>query len=95
MKPIITVDQDALRRQNIIKKVTTSVLAELNRVYQVETSTSFTDVVVRFKSSTGLEKKKDQKDKRKERSNNKRNSQKRSMTTSLRRLPSQCSQNAS
>ena len=63
-KPIITVDQDALRRQNI-KKVTTSVLTELNCVYEVETSTSFTDAVVRNKSS-GLEKKKDAKDKKKD-----------------------------
>ncbi len=53
-----------MQRQGI-KKFTTGVLTELNRVYEVEASTSFTDVLVRTKSS-GLEKKKGHKDKKKE-----------------------------
>ena len=48
-----------------VKQFTNSVLAELNRVYEDEASTSFTDSLVRTKSS-GLEKK-SKKDKRKER----------------------------
>ncbi len=63
-KPIVTVDQDALQRLGV-KKFTTGVLTELNRVYETAASTSFTDALVRTNSS-GLEKKKSQKDKRKE-----------------------------
>ena len=48
-----------------VKRFTNSVIAELNRVYEDEASTSFTDSLVRTKSS-GLEKK-SKKDKRKER----------------------------
>ena len=41
----------------ISKKFTAGVLTELNRVYEVEASTSFTDALVRTNTS-GLEKKK-------------------------------------
>lgn len=63
-KPLVTVDQDAMKRLGV-KKFTTGVLTELNRVYEVEASTSFTDALVKNNSS-GLEKKKDLKEKRRE-----------------------------
>ena len=63
-KPIVTVDHDAVQRLGV-KKFTTGVLTELNRVYEVQASTSFTDALVRSDSS-GLEKK-SQKEKRRER----------------------------
>ena len=63
-KAIVTVDTDALQRLGV-KKFTTGVLTELNRVYEVEASTSFTDALVRTKSS-GIAKKKSQNEKRKE-----------------------------
>ena len=53
--PVVTVNQDAIQRLGV-KKFTTGVLTELNRVYEVEASTSFTDALVKTKSS-GLEKK--------------------------------------
>ena len=64
-KPLVSVDHDAMQRLGL-KKFTTGVLAELNRVYDMEASTSFTDALVKTKSS-GLEKKKSQKDKKAER----------------------------
>ena len=62
---IVKVNQDAMQRLGV-KKFTTSVLTELNRVYEVEASTSFSDALVTT-DSCGLEKKKSQKDKRRER----------------------------
>ena len=54
---MVPVNQDALQRLGV-KKFTTGVLTELNKVYEAEASTSFTDALVRTKSS-GLEKKKE------------------------------------
>ena len=48
-----------------LKKFTTGVLTELNRVYETEASTSFNDVVVST-SSSGLQKKKSKNEKRRE-----------------------------
>ena len=62
-KPVVTLDYDALQRQGI-KKFTSNVLSELNRVYTSKASTSFTDAVTTTKSS-GLEKKKTPNEKRK------------------------------
>ena len=62
---VVTVKQGAMQRLGV-KRFTNSVIAELNRVYEDEASTSFTDSLVRTKSS-GLEKKKSKKGKRKER----------------------------
>ena len=63
-EPIITVNQDAVKKLGI-KKFATSVLTELNRVCENEASTSFTDALVSINSS-GLEKKKGKRDKRRE-----------------------------
>ena len=63
-KPIVTVDQAALKRLGE-KKFTSGVLIELNRVFEAEASTSFTNALVSTKSS-GLEHKKSKKDKRRE-----------------------------
>lgn len=62
--PVVTLNQEALQRQGI-KKFTSNVVAELNRVYEVEASTSFTDVLVTTNSS-GLQKKEDYKAKKRE-----------------------------
>ena len=48
-----------------VKKITTNVLSELNRVYTNEASTSFTDALVKTKSA-GVEKKKSQNERRKD-----------------------------
>ena len=63
-KPIVMVDQDALKRLGVIT-FTSGVLTELNRVYEAEASASFTNALVITKSS-GLEHKKNKKDKRRE-----------------------------
>ena len=63
-KPIVTLDQEAMKTLGL-KKFTTGVLTELNRVYETEASTSFNDVVVST-SSSGLEKKRGKKEKRRE-----------------------------
>ena len=63
-KAIVTLDTDALQRLGV-KKFTTSVLTELNRVYEVEASTSFSEAVVTMKGS-GLQRKKTQKEIRQE-----------------------------
>ena len=64
-KPFVTVNQDAMQKVGV-KKFTAGVLTELNGVYEVEASTSFTDALVRTNTS-GLKKKKCLKEKRKER----------------------------
>ena len=63
-KPFVTINQDAMQKLGV-KKFTAGLLTELNRVYDVEASTSFTDALVRT-STSGLEKK-CPKEKRKER----------------------------
>ena len=63
-EPIITVNQDTVKKLGI-KKFATSVLTELNWVCENEASTSFTDALVSINSS-GLEKKKGKRDKRRE-----------------------------
>ena len=63
-KPILSIDEDALQRLGL-KKFTSGVMEELNRVYESRASTSFADAVVST-SSSGLEKKKSQSEKRKE-----------------------------
>ena len=55
-KPAVVLDQDALQRQGV-KKFTASVLTELNRVYEHEVGSAFTDTVM-ANNSSGLEKKK-------------------------------------
>ena len=62
--PIIKVDTDALKNMGV-KEFTDRVFAELSQLYEVEASTSFTDALVKVKSS-GLEKKQSQHEKRKE-----------------------------
>ena len=44
-QPVVLVDQAAMQRQGI-KHFTNNVLHELNRVYENETNTSFTDTIV-------------------------------------------------
>ena len=63
-KPILSIDEDALQRLGV-KKFTSGVMEELNRVYESRASTSFADAVVST-SSSGLVKKKSQSEKRKE-----------------------------
>ena len=62
--PVVSIDSEALKRQGI-QKFTSNVLTELNWVYASETSTTFTDAVLKTKAS-GLEKKRSKKEKRKE-----------------------------
>lgn len=63
-QPIVTVHTDALQRQGV-KAFTTNLLAELDRVYNSEANTSFTDALLKTKTS-GLERKKTKEQKRKE-----------------------------
>lgn len=63
-QPVVEVNTDFLKQQGV-KKFTTNVLAELNRVYVNEGGPSFTDALVTTKSS-GLERKKTSYEKRKE-----------------------------
>lgn len=64
--PVVTIDQEALQRQGI-KKFTTNVLTELNRVYTNQASTSFIDAVTA--NSSTLEKRKGYRVRRKEKIN--------------------------
>jgi hypothetical protein len=54
-KPLIAVDLDALQRQGI-KKFTGNVLTELNRAYDLEAGTSFTNAVAANRSSCSQKK---------------------------------------
>ena len=60
-RPLVVLDQNALQRQGV-KKFTSSVLMELNKVYELEVGSSFTDAVAETKSS-GLEKKRSKSEK--------------------------------
>lgn len=64
-QPVLVVNQGALQRQGI-KTFTGNVLKELNRVYEDEATTSFTDSLLKTKS-LGLERKKTANEKRKTR----------------------------
>ena len=63
-KPVINVDKEASQHQGV-KTFTTSVLAELNKVYTDEVNSSFTDALLQNKSLR-LERKKTSTEKRKE-----------------------------
>ncbi len=60
-EPVVVVDQIALQRQGA-RAFTTNVLSELNRVYGSETSSSFTDSLLKEKS-LNLERKRTQTEK--------------------------------
>ena len=64
-KPVITIDREAFQQQGI-KTFTSNVFSDLNRAYQNESSTSFSEAIVQNKS-LGLQEKKNRAEKRKER----------------------------
>lgn len=66
-KPAITLNQEAFQKEGV-KTFTRSVLTELNRVFESEASTSFTDALLQDKS-LGLERKKTRAEKRREKRN--------------------------
>lgn len=61
---VVSLDRNAMQQQGV-KKFTSNVLLELNRVYENEASTSFTEALIKTKSA-GVEKKKTQNEKRRE-----------------------------
>ena len=62
--PVVQIDRERLKRQGT-KKFTSNVLAELNSVYVEETNVTFRDAILKQKS-LGLEKKKSQYERKKE-----------------------------